>query len=222
MEQYLFGLTAELTVSDNSKADIVIFTTLLSFAVIISWVKYCNQPGRKAAWQWKREKVVDYTSSSSWGQAGSATRVRLLKPINGMAWSAPMYHCSATLCITSRANSMNSVKFFFFFLFYLQWLQAKVCWRVDDFHLWFLCPFLMFTGRTCTQLNWGIIKQTHQTSRLLQCQSSRRKTLIKYVGSQTRWREATQARMCFLYLTGIPSRRWKVRVSSHLIHIQQL
>lgn len=114
MEQYLFGLTAELTVSDNSKADIVIFTTLLSFAVIISWVKYCNQPGRKAAWQWKREKVVDYTSSSSWGQAGSATRVRLLKPINGMAWSAPMYHCSATLCITSRANSMNSVKFFFF------------------------------------------------------------------------------------------------------------
>lgn len=112
--------------------------------------------------------------------------IRLLKPINGMA-----LHCSAILFITSRANSMNSV--FFSLFFYLQWLQAKVCWRVDDFQLWVLWPFLMFTGRTCSQLNWGIIKQTHQTCRLLQCQRSQRKTLIKYVGSQTRWREASQA-----------------------------
>lgn len=86
----------------------------------------------------------------------------------------------------------------FSFLFYPEWLQAKVWRRVDDFHLsWFLCPLLMFTGRTSTQLNWGIIKQTHQTGCLLQCQSSRRKTLIKCAGSQTRWREATQACMCF-------------------------
>lgn len=63
--------------------------------------------------------------------------------------------------------------------------------------LWFRCPLLMFTSRTSTQLNWEIIKQTHQTGCLLQCQSSRRKTLIKCVGSQTRWREATRACMCF-------------------------
>lgn len=63
--------------------------------------------------------------------------------------------------------------------------------------LWFRCPLLMFTSRTSIQLNWEIIKQTHQTGCLLQWQSSRRKTLIKCVGSQTRWREATQACMCF-------------------------
>lgn len=82
--------------------------------------------------------------------------------------------------------------------FCLEWLQVKVWGRVDGFHLlWFLCPLLMFTGRTSTQLYWGIIKQTHQKGCLLQCQSSQRKTLIKCVGSQTRWREATQACMCF-------------------------
>lgn len=37
---------------------------------------------------------------------------RLLKSINGMAQSAPMYHCSATLFITSRANSVNRFLFF--------------------------------------------------------------------------------------------------------------
>lgn len=61
----------------------------------------------------------------------------------------------------------------------------------------FLRTSFMFTGRTCAHLNWGIIRQTHQTSRLVQWQSSQRKTLIKYVGSQTRWREATQAGMWF-------------------------
>lgn len=66
------------------------------------------------------------------------------------------------------------------------------------FHLlWFLCPLLMFTGRTSTQLNWGIIKQTHQTA-CLQSQSSQRKTLIKCVDSQTRWREDTQVYACVI------------------------
>ena len=125
---------------------------------------------------------------SSWVSYKAA---RLLKPINGMVQNAPMYHCCATLFIISRANSVNS------FIFCLEWLQAKVWGRVDDFHLlWFLCPLLMFTGRTSTQLNWEIIKQTHQKDCLLQCQSSQRKTLIKCVGSQTRWREVTQACMC--------------------------
>lgn len=114
-----------------------------------------------------------------------------------MGWRGVLQCTTAVLHYSSYPEPIQWIASIFFFLFYLQWLQAKVCWRVDDFHLWFLCPFLMFTGRTCTQLNWGIIKQTHQTSHLLQSQSSCRETLIKYVGSQTRWREATQACMCF-------------------------
>lgn len=113
-----------------------------------------------------------------------------------MGWRRVLQCTTAVLHYSSHPEPIQWIASFFFF--YLEWLQAKVWGRVDGFHLlWFLCPLLMFTGRTSTQLNWGIIKQTHQTGCLLQCQSSRRKTLIKCVGSQTRWREATQACMCF-------------------------
>lgn len=130
--------------------------------------------------------MVVYTSDSSQGPTWVSDKtVRLLKPINGMAWGTPLYRCSATLFITPRADSMNSAGFFSssFYTFGARKQRFVEGWMISTCDL---CPFLMFTGRTRTQLNWGEIKQTHQTSRLLQCQSSCRKTLIKHVGSQTR------------------------------------
>lgn len=120
----------------------------------------------------ERDSLVNYTSSSFWDQVGSVLQ------------------CSTAVLHNSTHPEPNQWIVSFFCL---QCLQAKVCWKVDDFHLWVLWPFSMFAGRTHTQLNRGIIKQTHQTCRLLQCQRSQRKTLIKYVGSQTRWREESQA-----------------------------
>lgn len=130
--------------------------------------------------------MVVYTSDSSRGPTWVSDKtVRLLKPINGMAWGTPLYHCTATLFITPGDDSMNSAVFFSssFYIFGARKQRFVEGWMISTCDL---CPFLMFTGRTRTQLNWGKIKQTHQTSRLLQCQSSRRKTLIKHVGSQTR------------------------------------
>lgn len=113
-----------------------------------------------------------------------------------MGWRRVLQCTTAVLHYSSHPEPIRWIASLFFCL---EWLLAMVWGRVDDFHLlWFLCPLLMFTGRTSTQLNWGIIKQTHQTGCLLQCQSSQTKTLIKCVGSQTRWREATQACMYFI------------------------
>lgn len=71
--------------------------------------------------------------------------------------------------MTYRADSLK--RFFFFLLVVFQ-------------KVFFLRTSFMFTGRTCAHLNWRIIRQTHQTSRLLQWQSSQRESLIKYVSSQ--------------------------------------
>lgn len=128
-----------------------------------------------------------------WGLSRvSYKTARLLKPINGMVQSAPLYHCSAYIIHHIRSQ-FNSFLFSSF-----QWLKAKDWEPVDDFHLlWFICPLFMFTCRTSTQVDWEIIKQTHRGGCLLQCQRSQTKTLIKCVGSQTRWRGATQACMYF-------------------------
>lgn len=68
---------------------------------------------------------------------------------------------------------------------------------MSSISLWFQRPLLVFTSRTSTQLNWEIIKQTHQTCGLLKCQSSGERLSLNMSGSQTRWRKATQTCRCF-------------------------
>lgn len=143
-----------------------------------------------------------------------------------MGWRGVLRCTAALLHYSSHPETIRWIAPFFFpssfYTFGARKQRFVEGWMISTCDL---CPFLMFTGRTRTQLNWGKIKQTHQTSRLLQCQSSRRKTLIKHVGSQTRWREETQVCSCFfcvfffLYLTRILSGKWKVGVSSHFIHM---
>lgn len=121
--------------------------------------------------------------------------------------TAPLLHYSSH---TEPIQWKASVFFFFSFTLNVCKERSGEGWMIStccDF-----CVLLsMFTGRTSTQLNWGIIKQTHQTGLLVTMPKfPRRKTLIRCVGSQTRWREVSRAHMCFDIWRDILSRRWKV------------
>lgn len=150
-----------------------------------------------------------------WGPCWVSYKLaRLLKPINGMAQCVPMNHCSAALFITSRADSVNS------FPSCLKWLQAKGSgsggWVLFSCDFDVLCWCLLHS----TQLGDN---QTDTSNMLLVTMPKFwRQTLIKLVGSQTRWREATQTCKCFnVWQEFCRGDRWKVGVISNDIHIQQ-
>lgn len=96
-------ITAKMNLlSCNSKEHIIIVTTLW---VLLSLSDKSNsvvcQGGRQSVS--KRERKWSTTPPAPLGASWVSYKpARLLKPINGMAQSAPVCHCSATLFITSR------------------------------------------------------------------------------------------------------------------------
>lgn len=129
-----------------------------------------------------------------------------------------MYHCSATLFITSGANSMNSFPFFFFWMvtskgFGEGWMISRCC----DSRV--LCWCLQVEPQQTQSGN----NHTDTSNKLLVTMPKfpETETLIKCVGSQTRWREAIQACMCFNTWQEFSPGDERWGLAPHFIHIQQ-